>query len=83
MTPADTYIFDRITVNPARCSGRPTIRGTRLTVSNILDFLGAGDSVDDMLDEYPQLEREDVLACIRFAHATMREKYEPQEVLTS
>ena len=81
MTPTDTYIFDRITVNPARCNGRPTIRGTRLTVSNILDFLGAGDSVDDMLDEYPQLEREDVLAWIRFAHATMREKYEPQAVI--
>lgn len=81
MDTTDTYIFDRITVNPARCSGRPTIRGTRLTVTNILDFLGAGDSVEDMLDEYPQLEREDVLACIRFALATMQEKYEPQTVL--
>ncbi|MEJ7659652.1 MAG: DUF433 domain-containing protein [Hymenobacter sp.] len=81
MTPTDTYIFDRITVNPGRCSGRPTIRGTRLTVTNILDFLGAGDSVDDMLDEYPQLVREDVLACIRFATATVREKYEPQLAL--
>ncbi|OGX88960.1 DUF433 domain-containing protein [Hymenobacter coccineus] len=81
MDTADTYIFDRITVNPARCSGRPTIRGTRLTVTNILDFLGAGDSVEDMLDEYPQLEREDVLACIQFATATVREKYEPQEVI--
>ncbi len=81
MDTSDTYIFDRITVNPARCSGRPTIRGTRLTVTNILDFLGAGDSVEDMLDEYPQLEREDVLACIRFALATVRERYEPQTVL--
>ena len=81
MTPADTYIFDRITVNPGRCNGRPTIRGTRLTVTNILDFLGAGDSVDDMLEDYPQLEREDVLACIRFALATVREKYEPQLAL--
>ena len=76
----DVYVFDRITVNPGRCSGRPTIRGTRLTVGNILDFLGAGDSVEDMLDEYPQLEREDVLACIRFATATMRAKYDPQPV---
>ena len=75
MNPDDTYIFDRITTNPARCNGRPTLRGTRLTVTNILDFLGAGDSVDDMLDEYPDLEREDVLACIRFAAAAVREKY--------
>jgi len=77
----DVHIFDRITVNPVRCSGRPTIQGTRITVSNILDFLGAGDTVDDMLDEFPQLERDDVLACIRFALATVREKYDPQEVL--
>ena len=81
MDTADTYIFDRITTNPGRCSGCPTIRGTRLTVTNILDFLGAGDSVEDMIDEYPQLEREDVLACIRFALATVRERYEPQTVL--
>lgn len=81
MNSNDVYIFDRITVNPERCSGRPTIRGTRITVSNILDFLGAGDTVEDMLDEFPQLEREDVLACIRFALATVREQYEPQRVL--
>ena len=81
MNPNDVYIFDRITVNPDRCNGRPTIRGTRLTVTNILDFLGAGDTVEDMLDEYPLLEREDVLACIRFALATVREKYDPQTAL--
>lgn len=80
MNSNDVYVFDRITVNPDRCNGRPTIRGTRLTVSNILDFLGAGDTVEDMLDEYPLLEREDVLACIRFAVATVREKYDPQPV---
>lgn len=83
MNPNDVYVFDRITVNPGRCSGMPTIRGTRLPVHTILDFLGAGDTVEDMLDEFPQLEREDVLACIRFALATMREKYEPQVILTS
>ena len=76
----DVYIFDRITVNKGRCNGRPTIRGTRITVGNILDFLGAGDSVEDIMDDF-ELEREDVLACIRFALATMREKYEPQEVM--
>lgn len=81
MNANDVYIFDRITVNPDRCSGHPTIRGTRLTVGNILDFLGAGDTVEDMLDEYPLLEREDVLACIRFATATMREKYYAQPVI--
>ena len=77
----DVYIFARITVNPDRCNGRPTIRGTRLTVTNILDFLGAGDTVEDMLEDYPALEREDVLACIRFATATVREKYDSQVVL--
>ena len=82
MNPDDVYVFDRITVNPGRCSGQPTIRGTRLPVHTILDFLGAGDTVEDMLDEFPQLEQEDVLACIRFALATVREKYSSQPVTT-
>lgn len=61
------YIHDRITIDPNLCNGRPTIRGMRITVATILDFLAAGDTVEDMLDEYPLLEREDILACIRFA----------------
>jgi uncharacterized protein (DUF433 family) len=59
--------MERIEVNPAVCSGRPVIRGTRITVQTILGFLSAGDSIEDVLGGYPQLTREDVLACLAYA----------------
>jgi len=55
---------DLITMDPAICNGRPVVKGTRITVQTVMEFLAAGDSVDDMLDEYPALTREDVLARI-------------------
>ena len=55
---------ERIVVDPAICNGRPVIKSTRITVQTILEFLGAGDSIDDVLEEYPSLSREDVLACL-------------------
>lgn len=60
-------IHDRITVDADLCNGKPTVRGYRITVATILDFLAAGDTVEDILEEFPLLEREDVLACIHFA----------------
>jgi uncharacterized protein (DUF433 family) len=54
---------DRITIDPEICNGRPVVRGTRIAVQTILEFLGAGDSVEDILEEYPALTREDVQAC--------------------
>ena len=61
------YIFDRITIDPEMCNGKPTIRGTRLTVQTVLEYLGAGDSPEDILESYPFLEAEDIRACLRFA----------------
>lgn len=57
----------RITVNPAVCNGRPIVRGTRVTVQTVLEFLAAGDSIEDVLEGYPELVREDVMACLRFS----------------
>lgn len=62
---------DRIVVAPDVCNGRPVIRGTRITVQTVLEFLGAGDSVEDVLAEYPSLTREDVQACIDYAARVM------------
>ena len=59
-------LLDRISINPNVCFGKPCIRGTRLWVSLILDFLASGMSPNDILQEYPQLEREDVLAAIAY-----------------
>ena len=58
---------DRIDVHPDICNGRPVIAGTRIPVQTIMEFLGAGDSIDDVLEAYPTLKREDVYACIQFA----------------
>ena len=60
-------IADRITVNPKQCGGRPCIRGMRIRVTDVLDLLASGISRDAILDDYPDLEAEDIEACLRFA----------------
>ena len=62
---------ERITVNPDVCNGKPVVCGTRITVQTVLEFLAAGDSVEDVLQEYPTLKREDVQACLNFASRMM------------
>ena len=61
------YIHDRITVDPNLCSGRPTIRGHRVSVQTILEFLAAGDSPEEILEDFDFLEPEDIRACQQFA----------------
>ena len=58
---------ERISVNPDVCNGRPVIRSTRITVQTILEFLAAGDTVEDVLAAYPKLRRADVQACLDYA----------------
>jgi uncharacterized protein (DUF433 family) len=53
----------RIQIDPDICNGRPVVRGTRITAQTVLEFLGAGDSIEDLLGAYPALSREDVLVC--------------------
>jgi uncharacterized protein (DUF433 family) len=57
----------RITLNPNQCGGRPCIRGIRIRVVDVLSLLAAGESAEEILNEYPYLEREDILACLEFA----------------
>jgi uncharacterized protein (DUF433 family) len=58
---------DRITVDAAVCNGKPTIRGKRITVQTVLEYLGAGESREEILRQYPSLEPEDIDACLAFA----------------
>jgi uncharacterized protein (DUF433 family) len=58
--------FDRITFNPAVMGGKPCIRGMRVTVGMVLSQIGSGQSIESLLDDFPYLEREDVLQAIRF-----------------
>ena len=58
---------DRITVDPEQCGGRPCIRGMRIRVTDVLDFLANGFSTEQILEEMPDLEDEDIYASLRFA----------------
>ncbi len=71
---------DRIDVHPDICNGRPVIAGTRIPVQTIMEFLGAGDSIDEVLEAYPALKREDIYACIQFAAKLMANHYQIQKI---
>ena len=60
-------LAERITVNPDQCGGRPCVRGLRIRVTDVLDLLASGLSPEQVLDELPDLEPEDIAACLRFA----------------
>ncbi len=59
--------LSRITIDDAQCGGRPCIRGMRIRVTDILELLSAGASIEEILQDYPGLEREDILASIEYA----------------
>lgn len=65
---------DRITIDPAICHGKPTVRGLRYPVEMILDLLSSGMSQEDILGDYPDLEREDILAVLEYAARLSRVK---------
>jgi uncharacterized protein (DUF433 family) len=63
---ASDRLLERISVDPAVCFGKPTVRGTRIWVGLILGLLADGMSIADVLAEYPQLSEEDVRACLAY-----------------
>ncbi|MGL5818204.1 MAG: DUF433 domain-containing protein [Phycicoccus sp.] len=69
--------WDRITVDPRRMGGVPCIRDLRVTVSTVLGQLAAGRSVEEILDDYPYLERLDVVAALEYAAALASEREVP------
>jgi uncharacterized protein (DUF433 family) len=66
---------ERIVINPDICNGKPVIKGTRIAAQTVLEFLAAGDSVEDILQEYPTLTRQDVQACLDYASKLMANHY--------
>ena len=66
--------LNRITINPLVCHGKPTIRNKRYTVESMLEYLSAGDSMEDLLAEFTDLEREDLLACLQYATKAVKVK---------
>ncbi len=62
----DNNLLSRISIDPNICSGKPCIKGHRVWVSLILDLLAAGETIKTILEEYPSVEKEDILACIAY-----------------
>ena len=71
MNEQDLALLERITRNPEVMVGKPVIRGTRLTVGFIIGLLGHGMTVEEILEEYSHISREDILACLRYAEREM------------
>ena len=70
-----TQLLSRITIDPNICFGKPCIRGHRIWVSLVLDLLAGGASSRDVLEDYPGLEEEDILACLAYGAEMSRDRY--------
>ena len=75
-----SYLDGRITIDPDLCNGKPTIRGKRITVQTIVEFLSVGESEKEILNQFPSLEEQDIQACLVFASKLMDHKYTLQEI---
>ena len=74
----ENKLLERITVDPSIFGGKPIIRGRRLAVEHVLGMLAAGDTIETLLEGYPWLEREDILACLAYARRIVgHERVEP------
>ena len=62
-----TYLNDRITTDPDQCGGRPCVRGMRIRVTDVLDLYSSGLAASQILEEMPDLEEEDLKACLQYA----------------
>ena len=69
------YISDRITIDDSICNGKPTIRGLRISVQSVLDFLVAGENSAEILSQFPDLEEADIKACLQFASELMNRNF--------
>ena len=76
-------MLPRIAIDPKVCSGQACVRGTRIPVYLLLGMMANGDSVEDLLEEYPALTREDLLACLEYAAALAEEHVTPLELVTA
>ena len=76
-------MYERISIDPRVCHGQACIRGTRIPVHQIVRMLANGDTIEELLEDYPSLEREDIVACLDYAAALAEEQVIPIEVLAS
>ncbi len=74
-------MYDRISINPNVCHGQACIKGTRIPVHQIILMLANGDTIEDLLQDYPSITREDILACLEYAGILAEEQMTPLEAL--
>jgi len=74
-------MYKRISIDPKVCHGQACIKGTRIPVHQIVRMLANGDTIEELLAEYPSLEREDILACLDYAAALAEEQVVPLQAL--
>lgn len=74
-------MLERISIDPRVCHGQACIKGTRIPVHQVLHMLANGDTVDELLEDYPSLKREDILACLEYAASLTEEQIIPDEVV--
>jgi uncharacterized protein (DUF433 family) len=72
---SSSHLLSRISIDPKICFGKPCIKGHRIWVSLILDFLASGMTMAEILEDYPQLQTEDILACIAYGAEMSRERF--------
>ena len=75
-----SFLNGVITIDPDVCNGKPTIRGQRITVQTVLEFLSAGESEEEILKQYPTLTHDDIQASLAFATQLMGQKYTLKEI---
>jgi len=75
--------YERISIDPKVCHGQACIKGTRIPVHQIVRMLANGDTIEELLEEYPSLERDDILACLDYAASLAEEQVTPIEALAS
>ena len=74
-------MYERISIDPKVCHGQACIKGTRIPVHQIVHMMANGDTIEDLLKEYPSVEREDILACLDYAASLTEEQVTPLDIL--
>ncbi len=76
-------MFERISIDPKICHGQACIKGTRIPVHQILQMLANGDTIEELIEEYPSIKRDDILACLDYAGVLAEEQISPVESIES
>jgi uncharacterized protein (DUF433 family) len=79
----EVKMFERISVDPKVCHGKPVIKGTRVLVSNILGYLATGSTFEDVVKDYPQIKKEDILDAISFGSFLSSFESSPYDIKAS